>query len=153
MKTVVYKPTVIFFAALCILIFFNGCSKSSVVEAAKTSYLEQQFEDNFLYKNFRVYLATDNGTDLTPQYAGYTFVMFKNTYYDGPVTATKNSVVFNGTWSSNADYSKLVIALPSTPAEFIFMNREWKFTKKSLPVMEMAPWGSLEPKVLHLERF
>ena len=153
MKTLSYKPSVMLFAAFGILILFSSCSKTAIVEAAKASYLEQQFDENFLGKNFRVYLATDNGIDLTSQYAGYTFVMYKNTYYDGPTTATKNSVVYNGTWSSNADYSKLVITFPSTPPEFIFMNREWKFTKKSLPVMEMAPWGSLEPKVLHLERF
>jgi hypothetical protein len=153
MKISICKPIVIFFAALSTLLFFSGCSKSSIVEAAKTSYLEQQFEDNFINKNFRVFLATDNGADLTGQYTGYTFVMYKNTYYDGPFTVVKNSVTYNGTWTSNADYSKLVIALPSTPAEFIFLNREWKFTKKSLPVMELAPWGTLEPKVLHMERF
>lgn len=144
---------VFFFVTALILFVFNGCSKSAVVEAAQTSYLQQQFEANILGKNFRVQLATDNGTDLTPQFAGYTFVMYKSTYYNGPMTAVKNSITYNGTWSSNDDYSKLVISLPSTPAEFVFLVREWKFTKKSLPIMELAPWGTLEPKVLHMEQF
>ena len=98
-------------------------------------------------------VATDNGADLTAQYTGYTFVLYKSTYYNGPMTAVKNGVTYNGTWSSNDDYSKLVITFPSTPAEFVFLNREWKFTKKSLPIMELAPWGTLEPKVLHMEQF
>lgn len=152
MKKSIHRPALILLSALMVLTAFNSCSKSAV-EAAQTSYAQQQFEDNILNKNFRVHLATDNGTDLTTQYSGYTFVLFKNTYYDGPMTAVKNGTTYNGTWSSNDDYSKLVITFPSTPAEFVFLNREWKFTKKSLPIMELAPWGNLEPKVLHMERF
>ena len=152
MKILMMKPAIIFFTALTLLFVFNGCSKSAV-EAIQQSAYEKQFEDNILNKNFRVYLATDNGVDLTSQYTGYTFVLYKSTYYNGPMTAVINSVTYNGSWSCNEDYSKLVITFPSTPAEFVFITREWKFTKKALPIMELAPWGSLEPKVLHMERF
>ncbi len=130
----------------------NSCSKSAV-EDAQATYLQQQFEDNILGKNFRVYLASDNGVDLTGQYAGYTFVMYKSTYYNGPTTATKNGITYNGIWSSNEDYSKLTLTFPSTPPELVFITRDWRFTKKALPVMELAPWGTTDPKVLHLERF
>ncbi|MEP7236944.1 MAG: hypothetical protein ABI685_03730 [Ferruginibacter sp.] len=153
MKRSMNRTAIIFITALSVWFAFNGCSKSAVVEAAQTSYLQQQFEANILNKNFRVQLATDNGADLTAQYNGYSFVMYKSTYYNGSMTAIKNSITYNGTWSSNDDYSKLVISLPSTPAEFVFLVREWKFTKKSLPIMELAPWGTLEPKVLHMEQF
>ena len=146
MRKLIYRPAVILFTALAIVFVFNGCSKTAV-EAAQLTYAQQQFEDNILNKNFRVQLATDNGVDLTPQYTGYTFVMLKTTYYNGPITGVKNGITYNGTWSSNDDYSKLVILFPSAPAEFVFLNRDWKFTKKSLPVMELAPWGTLEPKV------
>lgn len=141
------------FIILCgLLMFLNGCSKAKVAEIQQSAY-EKQFEDNILNKNFRVHLATDNGIDLTPQYTGYTFVLYKSTYYNGPMTAVKNAMTYNGTWSSNDDYSKLVITFPLIPPEFIFLTREWKFTKKALPIMELAPWGNLEPKVLHMERF
>jgi hypothetical protein len=152
MKNLMYRPVVIFFTALTVLFIFNGCSKSAV-EAVQQSYYEKQFEDNILNKNFRVHLAVDNGTDLTTQYTGYTYILYKATYYNGPMTAVKNGTTYNGTWSSNEDYSKLVISFPGAPAEFVFLNRDWKFTKKSLPIMELAPWGTLEPKVLHMERF
>ena len=152
MKKLIYRSAVILFTALAIVFVFNGCSKSAV-EAAQLTYAQQQFEDNILNKNFRVHLATDNGVDLTPQYTGYTFVMLKSTYYNGPMTGVKSGVTYNGTWSSNEDYSKLTITFPSSPAEFIFLNRDWKFTRKALPIMELAPWGTLEPKVLHMERF
>lgn len=152
MNNSIYKHAVIFCAALLFIIVFNNCSKSTV-ETAQATYLQQQFESNILNKNFRVHMATDNGVDLTAQYTGYTFVLYKSTYYNGPITAVKNGITYNGTWSSNEDYSKLVITLPSLPSEFVFLNRDWRFTKKSLPIMELAPWGTTDPKVLHMEQF
>jgi hypothetical protein len=152
MKTQVYKP-LIALVSLLMLGALNSCSKSAIVESIQQNAYEKQFEDNILNKNFRVEMAIDNGTVLTPDYAGYTFRLLKTTSYNGLLTAEKNSVTYNGSWSCNEDYSKLVISLPSAPPEFIFLTREWKFTKKSLPIMELAPWGTTEPKVLHMERF
>ncbi len=142
----------ILFLCTVICTCYTGCSKKAV-EEAQANYYQKQFEDNILNKNFRVHLATDNGTDLTAQFTGYTFVLYKSTYYNGPMTGVKNGTTYNGFWSSNDDYSKLVITFSSAPPEFVFLNREWKFTKKALPIMELAPWGTLEPKVLHMERF
>jgi hypothetical protein len=137
--------------AAILLLFASSCKKTIAAEAQQ-SVLEQYFEQNILGKDFTVHLATDNGTDLTSQYNGYFFRLIKSTLLNGPMTATKGGVVYNGTWSCNDDYSKLTITLPISPAEFGFLIREWKFTKKAVPIMELAPWGSLEPKVLHMQR-
>lgn len=154
MKSSIYRLAIVLILALAITLLLNNCKKvEAVIEAQQQTALEKQFEDNILNKNFRVQLATDNGTDLTPQFAGYTFILYKSTYYNGPLTATKNSITYTGTWGCNEDYSKLTIVLPSVPSEFLFLIRDWRFTKKSLPVMEFAPWGTLDPKVLHMERF
>ncbi len=86
---------------------------------------------------------------------GYNFILTKTTsFYDGPMTGTKAGITYSGTWTSNDDYSKLVINLTGTPtpAEFNFINRPWKFTKKAFPIMELSPWGSTDPKILHMER-
>ena len=115
-----------------------------------STILEQYFEANVLNRNFIINLATNNGVDITAQYSGYTFKMFKTDYYHGPGEIRKGTTVYSGTWSSNTDYSKLVITLPSTPSEFVFLNREWRFTKKAFPQMELAPWGTTEPLVLHM---
>lgn len=154
MKDPAFALLIVIIAALAIILMLNSCSKvEAAIEAKQQTELEKQFEDNILNKNFRVQLATDNGVDLTPQFTSYTFILYKATYYNGALTATKNSTTYNGTWSCNEDYSKLTIVLPSVPSEFLFLVRDWRFTKKSLPVMEFAPWGTLEPKVLHMERF
>jgi hypothetical protein len=134
-----------------VLLLSGGCVKKEITQVQQDA-LQQYFETNILNRDFTVQLATDNGTDYTPQYSGYLFKLLKNTLADGPMTATKSGMVYTGTWSCNSDYSKLTITLPSSPAEFGFLNREWKFTKKAVPLMELAPWGTTEPKVLHMER-
>ena len=70
------------------------------------------------------------------------------------MTSTKDGVIYNGNWACNEDFSKLTIDItkPNTPVEFNFINRAWKFTKKAFPIMELAPWGSTDPKVLQMER-
>ena len=135
------------------LLLLGGCKKT--VDNISTNTLQTYFEDNILNKTFVVEFAQDTTTDETSNFAGYTFILTKTTsFYDGPMTGTKAGVTYNGTWASNDDYGKLVINLnsPTPPAQFGFINRAWKFTKKSLPIMELAPWGTTDPKVLHMRR-
>jgi hypothetical protein len=146
-----YRYRFIIVLVLSLFLLLTGCSKSKIQAIALTE-AQSYFETNVLNRDFRVQLATDSGVDLTAQYSSYLFRLLENTVYDGQLTATIGSTVYAGTWSCNDDYSKLVISLPSGPGPFVFLNREWKFTKKSLPVMELAPWGTTDPKVLHMER-
>ena len=139
-------------AIITALILLAACKKT--VAPIQQNLAEQYFEQNILNKDFIVKLATDTGVDLTGNYTGYKFRLTKNTMYDGPMTGIRNGVTISGTWTSNADYGKLIISLtsPAAPAEFSFINRSWRFTRKALPIMELAPWGSTDPKILHMER-
>jgi len=147
-----FRSRYIIAVLFAVLLLATSCKKTK--DAITEDVLQQYFETNILNRDFKVKLATDNGTDLTSQYDGYTFRLLKNTNYDGPMTGTKGSNVYTGTWSSNSDFSKLTISLtlPNIPAEFVFLNRIWRFTKKAIPVMELAPSGSAAPYVLHMER-
>ena len=139
------------FFALSILLL-QSCSKTGV---SPTEQLYQKyFEENVLNSDFRVSLATDNGSDSTMKYDGWVFKLYKNTFLEGPMTAIKNGITYTGSWQCNEDYGKLIINItqPSVPASFTFLNREWRFTKKDLPTIEFAPWGSLAPIVLHMQR-
>jgi len=147
----VYRSRFIIAILLAVLLLLMSCSKQALIDQNR-SLLEQYFEDNILNKDFKVQLATDTSADLTAQFSGYTFKLIKNTLLDGPMTATIGTTTLTGTWSCNDDYSKLVITLPTSVAAFTFLNREWKFTKKAIPIMELAPWGTTDPKVLHMER-
>jgi hypothetical protein len=140
----------LFFAAA--ILFLQSCRKDA--PAPTIDLLQQYFEENILNRDFRVSLATDNGTNLTSQYDGWTFRLLKNTFTDGPMTAINNGQTFTGTWACTEDYGKLTISItqPSIPAEFIFLNRAWRFTKKDIPTMELAPWGTAAAQVLHMQR-
>ncbi len=134
---------------LSFLLLGISCKKSG---DANNPVLEQLFESNILNRDFTVSLATDNGTDLTANYAGYTFQLSKTDFYHGPLQAKKNGTTFTGTWSSNSDYSQLIITLPNPPSEFSFLSRSWRFTSKNFPTLALAPWGSNDPIVLHMYR-
>jgi hypothetical protein len=143
-----------FIALLCAaLLLLSGCKKTAADIPQQT--LQQYFEETILNKEFVVEYAKDTANDITSDYTGYTFMLTRTTSYtDGPMTGKKNGVTITGTWTSNDDYGKLVINLinPAPPAAFTFLNRSWKFTKKSLPIMELAPWGTTDPKILHMRR-
>lgn len=131
------------------VLFFISCKKS---ETSGGSLLEQYFEANVINKNFIINFASDNGTNITANYTDYTFRLLKTDFYHGPLEAQKNSTIITGTWSSNEDYSKLIITLPDTPSELIFLTRQWRFTKKRPEQLELAPWGSTAPIILHMKR-
>ena len=144
-----------FIAILVAAVLLLGSCKKTV-ETVSQQTVQQYFEETILNKNFVVQFAKDTTTDITSNYTNDTFVLKKGaTDYDGAMTGKSAGIVYTGTWSSNEDYSKLIINInvpTPPPAEFTFLNRSWKFTKKSLPIMELAPWGTTDPKVLHMRR-
>ncbi len=144
-QPIIIKLTWFFIAAL----FFISCKKGGTSGGSR---LEQYFETNVINKNFIINFASDNGTNLTANYADYTFRLLKTDFYHGPLEAQKNSTIVTGTWSSNEDYSKLIITLPNSPSELIFLTRQWRFTKKRPEQLELAPWGSNGPVILHMKR-
>lgn len=149
----IFKKRLLIALALAgLILLLQNCSKNGPTPTE--DLYQQYFEQNILNSDFVVSLADDNGTVITGQYNGWVFKLFKNTYYDGPMTAIKNGVTYSGNWTCTADYGKLTISLtqPSVAPELVFLNRSWRFTKKELPVMEFAPWGSSAPTKLHMRR-
>ena len=137
--------------AICILavFFLSGCKKPDVKD---NTVLEQYFETNILNRNFVVSYAKDNANDITSSYEGYIFVLLKTDMYHGPLKVINGNREFSGSWSSNEDYGKLTIKLPGTPPEFAFLTRDWRFTSKALPVLKLAPWGSVADTEVHMTR-
>ncbi len=154
MPAAFYKGRFIIAVICALLLLLFSCKKLALVNADQAT-LEKYFAQEVLNKTFVVDFASDSSVDITGNYTGYDFVLTNTTsYYEGNMTGTKSGVTYSGTWLSNSDYSKLIITLnaPAIPSEFAFLNREWKFTKKDVPVLKLAPWGSTDPKVLHMRR-
>ncbi len=151
---IAFKRSLLAVIVCSILFSINSCKKLALAVASQST-LEKYFADNVLNRTFVVDFASDNSTDITNQYTGYDFILTNTTsYYNGNMTGTKNGVTYSGTWSSNSDYSILIVNLtsPTIPTEFIFLNREWKFTKKDPPVLKLTPIVSTDPKVLYMRR-
>ncbi len=145
-----------YFIAILVAILLLAASCKKAKEDIQRNVLQEYFETNLLNRDFVVHLATDTAVDITTKYTNQFFKLYKGAFsnYEGPMTGIKSGTVYTGTWSSNEDYSKLTINLnvANAPAEYQFLNRPWRFSKKALPIMELSPWGSTDPKVLHMRR-
>jgi len=157
MPAFLYKGKFIIAIIIASVLLLVGCTKTPTGPNAQ---LEAFFSSNVLNKNFVVDSASDSTTNLTNQYSKDTFILQRDTslqidssYYSGPLIGNANGVIYNGTWSSNYDYSKLVINFTAPfPLEFNFLSRAWRFIQKNFPIMQLSPWGSTDPKILYMRR-
>ena len=138
-----------FLSLTFIILFSVSCGKSNPQQSLP---LEQFFETNILKRNFVVSLAQDSSGDITSDYSGYVFVLLKTDFYHGTLKVTKGGVEYDGTWACDSDYGKLTITLPDTPTEFQFLTRDWRFVKKDIPTLQLAPWGTSQPYLLNMTR-
>lgn len=138
------------FLSLAFMILF--CVSCGKKDPQQSLPLEQFFETNVLNRNFVVSLAQDSSGDITSDYSGYIFVLLKTDFYHGPLKVTKGSAEYDGTWTADSDYGKLTIALPDTPQIFQFLTRDWRFVKKDIPTLQLAPWGTTQPYLLNMTR-
>jgi len=134
---------------ISVVILFS-CKKN--IQSIQQSTLEAYFSTYVIGSDFTVTLAKDSSDDITNVYDGYKFVLLETDAYHGPLKASLGQNEYMGTWATNDDYSKLDISLPDSIPEFRFLSRSWRFTKKTNPTLELAPWGSSGPFVLYMTR-
>ena len=138
--------TTLFISAVILV----SCKKQ--IQSLQQSILEKYFSTYVIGSNFTVTLAKDSSDDITNVYDGDTFVLLKTDLHHGPLKAVLGQNEYMGTWATNDDYSKLDISLPDSIPKFRFLSRSWRFTKKTNPTLELAPWGSSAPVVLYMTR-
>ena len=64
----------------------------------------------------------DTGDDITSDYTGYTFEFRA----DGTLLATKNGIVFTGTWKENSAQTQMAISIKGTPELKNLSDDSWK---------------------------
>lgn len=151
MKSIRIFFVIFFFSTFLVL---SSCKKIAEKVVSVTD-LQRYFDQEVLNKNFVVDLASDSTSIKTAEFNGYQFILTRtNSYIDGPMIGFLGTDTIRGTWTSNDDYGFLTINLtnPAPPAYFEFLNRKWRFVRKNLPLMELAPYGSTDPKVLNMRR-
>ncbi|RNI36642.1 hypothetical protein EFY79_09955 [Hanamia caeni] len=127
-----------------------SCKKT--VHNISNSLAEKYFEKYVIGNDFVVTLAKDSTADFTADYKNYKFILLETDLLHGPLKAVSGTQTYMGSWQTNDDYSKLDISLPDSIVAFKFLSRSWRFTKKANPTLELAPWGSTAPIVLHMTR-
>ncbi len=144
-----FLKTKIFFACIACFLVLSNCSKSD----SNTTPVDPIvfFDNNVINKDLSIHLAVDNGSTITAQYNGYTLRFSKNGATNGTVSIANTLLTYTGTWTTTADHTTLSIVLPTPPTEFTFLNRQWKFTRYSTPIMELAPAAGGDNKVLHFQ--
>ena len=138
------------FIFLASVVFSFACKKT--INNISNSLAEKYFEKYVIGNDFVVTLAKDSTTDLTAVYRDYKFILLETDLLHGPLKAVSGNQTYMGSWQTNDDYSKLDISLPDSIVAFKFLSRSWRFTKKANPTLELAPWGSTAPIVLHMTR-
>lgn len=91
------RITIIWFAALLI---FASCTNNGSNLNSSTAQIVSS-------GTWRVSLFTDSGNDETTDFAGFSFAFNNN----GSITAVRNAVTTNGTWSVNTSSNKFNIDL------------------------------------------
>jgi hypothetical protein len=154
MPDYIYKSRFFIALACAILLLCAGCKKTLAALGNKSA-LQEYFDEEILNRTFVVDLATDSTVDITNRYAGYKFILTRtSSFIDGPMIGYLDADTIRGTWTSSDDYGFLTINLntPVTPTSFVFLNRKWRFVRKDVPIMQLAPYGTLDPKVLNMRR-
>lgn len=85
-----------------------------------------------------VHLYSQNSTDLTATYAGYTFE-FKT---GGALTATKAGTTTSGTWAEVADSGKTKLVISwvggAIPVALLEIEEDWVLNSKSSSLIELG---------------
>jgi len=107
-----------------VLILFSSCKKDD----------SSNITDIVVNGNWKISLFQEDGSVKTSDYSGYSFIFNSN----NTISATKNSLSTNGTWSSGNDdsKSKLVINFGSV-SPLDELNEDWEILEKSSSIIKL----------------
>ena len=120
-------------------VLLSSCSKDDDDDNTTPSSNAVYFSENALARDLLVQLASDNSSDITAQFSGYTFRLTKTATYSGTITASNDLLTVNGTWSIDAGYDKITFVFPTDVISSLsFFNKEWQFSSRSTTVIELV---------------
>jgi len=91
---------------------------------------------------------TLNGTDITPEFAGYRFKYFSNRTVDALVNG---NVQATGNWDGNAANMTTWANFPSATHPLVLINGTWNIDRSSWTYVEATQTGS-DTKTMRLEK-
>ncbi len=138
----------VFFFLTAIIMVFSSCKKDTV---SSDSSDVTAFKAHIAVNSWRASYFLQNGVDSTNSLTGYSFIFNTN----GTVTATKNSIRVDGTWSAGTDDSKIKFTLLfSAAGAFSESSEDWLVFQQSETSIRLqhVSKGSTIVDLLNFER-
>lgn len=138
MKNLFYKLMLILSISFTSTILLISCDKDDDDSNSTPSSNSQYFSANVVGRDLLVQQASDNSTDITAQFNGYTFHLTKTATYSGTISASNDLLTVNGTWSVAGDFDKITFTFPTDVISSLsFFNKEWQFSSRATTVIEL----------------
>lgn len=125
------------------LILLPGCKKA-IENIGEDLVIQAMTNGQWVLTKF-----TQNGTNITSDFAAYKFQYHKNRTVD----AIKNgSIEFTGSWDANASNLTTWANFPGASNPIILINGTWNITKNSWTYVEGTQTNGTEVKTLRLDK-
>jgi uncharacterized lipoprotein NlpE involved in copper resistance len=133
------KKLITLFALIFLL---GGCKK--VAEKIGEDLVVKAMTDG----QWKITKFTQNGTDITSSFSGYTFQYYSDKTVDAILNGTKERT---GTWDGDAIAMTTSANFPGAPIPISLINGTWHITKNSWTYVEATQNGN-ETKTLRLDK-
>jgi len=145
MKQIIYKTMLVAGLSLMGAIALTSCNKKDDnldTAIALKQASQNDFATNVANHDLTVAMAKDDGTDITANFAGYTFKIVDSaaTATSGVVTVANDLLSVTGTWFVDESFSKITFQFPTAVIpKLIFFNKEWGFKGTSSATINLQP--------------
>lgn len=117
--------------------FLSSCSKSS--DSTTTSPEHDYFVNNVLGRDLTVSFAKSGSTDITTDFASYTFHLTDTTVLGGNIQAANIARSTFGIWGVDNTYSNLNINFAGTTVSSLaFMSQLWKINSRTSSMIDLV---------------
>ena len=136
------KPVHIFLLLISFIVAFSSCKK--LVEDKKRDLLVQAMTDG----EWHIETFQEGSVVITDQFTGFNFKFHE----DGTVTSSRDSVLQEGTWSSDLQNYSIMSDFPGAAYPLNKLNGTWKITdtQSDYVVAEMS--NDQVKNILHLRK-
>jgi hypothetical protein len=126
-----------------LLIVFGSCKKT--VEKIGEDLVIKAMTDG----QWRITKFTQNGTDITSSFSGYTFQYYSNRTVDAILNGTKERT---GNWDGNASAQTTWADFPGATNPISLINGTWNITNSGWTYVEATQINGAETKALRLDK-
>lgn len=126
-----------------LLIVLGSCEKA-VEKIAEDLVVKAMIDGQWKITKF-----TQNSTDITSSFSGYTFQYYSNRTVDAILNGTKERT---GNWDGNATAMTTWADFPGATNPISLVNGTWNITKSGWTYVEATQMNGVETKTLRLDK-